>query len=164
MFKRIEYLLDTLGAIAVVVLCLVIVCIVVWREFLGIGFPDGIIMVRELMVPAILFPLSATTAKRAHVSIDVLADHFPVALNRWIAALAAALGLFVVLMLIWAGVEQFARAWTGGSHHGGDFKIPKWPSRLVYIVAFAFVALRLAQILWLDLRAALTGTDAPAHL
>jgi len=164
MFKRIEFILDTLGAIAVVILCLVITCIVFWREFLGVGFPDGIIMVRELMVPAILFPLSATTAKRAHVSIEVIANWFPDSLNRWIAVLAAALGLFVVVVLIYAGALQLEKTWSNGAHHGGDFKIPKWPSRLVYVLAFTFVALRMAQILWLDLKAALTGTPAPLHL
>jgi len=162
MFKRIEFILDTLGAISVLILCLVIICIVIWREFLGAGFPDGIIMVRELMVPAILFPLSATTAKRAHVSIEVIANFFPDSLNRWIAVFAAALGLFVVVVLIYAGWLQLEKAWDNGSHLGGDFRIPKWPSRLVYVVAFSFVALRLAQIFWLDLRAALTGTPSAA--
>ncbi len=164
MFKRIEFLLDTLGAIAVVLLCLVITLIVFWREVLGVGFPDGIIMVRELMVPAILLPLSATTAKRAHVSIEVIANFFPDSLNRWIAVFAALLGLFVVVALIYAGWLQFEKAWNTGTHHGGDFKLPKWPSRLVYVIAFSFVALRLVQIFWIDLRAALTGHPAPEQL
>ena len=84
MFKRIEFVLDTLGAVAVVLLCLLITANIVTREFIQFGIPDSMILVRELMVPAILFPLSAATAKRAHVAIEFIAQHFPDGLNRWI--------------------------------------------------------------------------------
>lgn len=164
MIKHIEQALDTLGAISVILLCLVIAAIVLWREFLGMGFPDGIVIVRELMVPAILFPLAATTSRRGHVSIEVLANHFPDVLNRWIAVLAAFLGLFVMLTLVYAGWTQFSKAWVGGTHLGGDFNIPKWPSRLLYVIAIAFAAVRMAHILWVDLKAAWTGHPAPEVL
>ncbi|MEM1370954.1 MAG: TRAP transporter small permease, partial [Pseudomonadota bacterium] len=70
MFKQTEFILDTLGAIAVASLCLLIVATVFARELFAFAVPDSIILVRELMVPAILFPLSAATSKRAHVAID----------------------------------------------------------------------------------------------
>ncbi len=164
MFGRIEFVLETLGAIAIAALCLLIVSIVVSREFLGFGVPDGIIIVRELMVIAILFPLSAATSKRAHVSIEVIANHFPDALNRWIAVFAAVVGLIVVSALLFGGWTQFAKAFASGSHHGGDLFIPKWISRGAFVLAFAVVFLRLIHILWVDLRAALTGQPAPEAL
>ncbi|MEM8870428.1 MAG: TRAP transporter small permease [Pseudomonadota bacterium] len=164
MFKRIEFTLDTLGAIAVVLLCTLIVVSVFCREVLGFGVPDSIIMVRELMVPAILFPLSSATSRRAHVSIEVIANHFPAALNRWIAVLAALIGLIIVVTLLNSGWAQFTKNWANGAHYGGDFNLPKWPSRAVFVIAFFFVTLRLLQTLWVDLVAAFTGQPAPATL
>lgn len=164
MLNRIEFVLDTLGAISIALLCLLIVAIVTCREFFGFGVPDGIIIVREFMVPAILFPLSAATAKRAHVSIEVIANHFPASLNRWIAVFAALVGIVVVSALLVGGWEQLLKTLERGSHHGGDLFIPKWISRGAFVLAFAFVLLRLLTILWTDLRAAVTGRPAPETL
>jgi TRAP-type C4-dicarboxylate transport system permease small subunit len=164
MFKRLEFLLDTAGAIAIILLCVLIVATIFTREALGFGVPDSIILVRELMVPAILFPLCAATSRRAHISIEVIANHFPDGLNRWIAVMAAAIGMVVVAALIAAGWLQLSKTWAQASHFGGDFNIPKWPSRALYMVAFVFVFLRLAQLFWVDLRAALTGQPAPETL
>ena len=164
MIKRIEYVLDTLGAAAIIALCLLIVLSVVGRELVGSGVPDSIILVRELMVPAILFPLSTATARRAHISIEVIANHFPAGLNRWVAVLAAFVGLVIVGTLIAASWVQLAKTFSEASHYGGDFLIPKWPSRAAYFLAFVFVGLRLLQIFWIDLRAAIRGQDAPATL
>lgn len=161
MFRKVEFALETLGALAIIALCLLIVANVTFREVLGFGVPDGIILVRELMVVAILFPLSAATSKRAHVSIDVIANLFPAWLNRWIAVFAALVALVIVTTLMVGGWMQFAKAFQSGSHHGGDLFVPKWISRGAFTLAFAFVFARLLQILWVDLRAALTGQPAP---
>jgi len=164
MLKRTEALLDTLGAIAVALLCLLIVVTVFAREVFAVAVPDSIILVRELMVPAILFPLSAATSRRAHVAIDLFANHFPDALNRWIAVFAALIGIVIVATLVVAGWYQFTNTWNNGAHHGGDFFIPKWISRAAYFVAFGFVLVRMCQVFLVDLRAAVTGLPAPAEL
>jgi len=162
MLKHIEHILDTIGAVAVLALCLLICSSIVTREFLGFGVPDSIIFVRELMVLAILFPISAATSRRGHVAIDVIANHFPDSLNRWIAVVAALLGILTVSTLLWAGWLDFAKQFSRGSHYGGDLDFPKWPSRFAFVIAFAFVDIRLFQIFWVDLKAAITGTAAPA--
>ncbi|MEM1274355.1 MAG: TRAP transporter small permease [Pseudomonadota bacterium] len=164
MLKRLEFLLDTLGAVAVALLCLLIVATVAAREVLSVPVPDSIILVRELMVPAILFPLSAATSRRAHVAIDLFANHFPDALNRWIAAFAALVGIVIVATLVVAGWQQFINNWNNGAHHGGEFLIPKWISRAAYFIAFGFVLIRMIQLFWVDLRAAIIGQPAPAEL
>lgn len=157
MLRRIEFILDTLGAIAVILLCVLIVAIVIGREFVAVAVPDGIILVRELMVPAILFPLSAATARRAHVSIEVIANLFPDALNRWIAVFAALVGLTIVSALLVGGWLQFSKTWLNGAHHGGDLFIPKWISRGAFVLAFFFVFLRMLHILWTDFQVAVRG-------
>ena len=164
MFKRIEFVLDTLGAVAVVLLCLLITANIVAREVIQVGIPDSIIMVRELMVPAILFPLSAATARRAHVAIEFIANHFPDGLNRWIAVLAGLIGLLVVTVLLMAGWFEFSKTFSSNAHYGGHFQFPKWPSRALFVLAIGIFWLRLLHVTWVDFKAAVTGQPAPAEL
>ena len=164
MLKRLEFTLDTLAAVAVVLLCLLITANIIAREFLMVGIPDSMIMVRELMVPAILFPLAAATAKRAHVAVEFIANLFPDALNRWIAVLAVVIGLTIVTILLAAGWFELAKNFASGAHYGGELLLPKWPSRALFVLAIGAFWLRLIHVLWVDLKAAVTGTPAPAEL
>ncbi len=156
--------LDSIAALAVVALCLLIVANVVSRQFFAQGLPDVVILVRELMVPAILFPLSSATATRAHVAIEFIAQFLPAAFNRWVAVFAGLIGLGLAVMLIIAGWEQLSAAWRTGSHYSGAFDVPKWPSRLSFVIAVGFFALNLALVLAQDVKAAVTGRPAPDTL
>ena len=162
--KRIEYVLDSAAAVAIVLLCLLITTNIVSREFLLMGMPDIMIAVQELMVATILFPLASATAARAHIAIEVIANLFPAALNRWIAVFAALIGVGLACILLMAGWFEFWKAFNSPSHYGGTFHWPKWPSRLLFVLAFVFFLIRLVQILWVDLRAAITGQPAPEKL
>lgn len=162
--KRIEHLLNSMAAIAIVALCILIVANIVSREALKSGVPDIIVMVQELMVAAILFPLASATAARAHIAIEVIANLFPDALNRWIAVLAALIGVALGVVLLLAGWAEFWKAFNSPAHYGGAFHWPKWPSRGLFVLAFAFFLIRLLHVLWVDLRAALTGRAAPERL
>ncbi|OWU85911.1 C4-dicarboxylate ABC transporter substrate-binding protein [Oceanicola sp. 22II-s10i] len=162
--KRIEHVLDTVAAIAIVLLCLLISANIVAREVIKTGVPDIIVMVQELMVPAILFPLAGATAARAHIAIEVIANHFPAALNRWIAVLAALIGVTIATVLLLAGWMEFWKTFNSNAHYGGEFFWPKWPGRALFFAAIAFFEIRLLHVLWVDLRAAVTGRPAPETL
>lgn len=163
MLKRIEFMLDTLAAVAVVILCLLITANIISREIFSVGIPDSIIMVRELMVPAILFPLSAATANRAHVAVEFIANHFPDGLNRWIAVLAGVIGITTVTVLLLAGWFEFSKNYSSGAHYGGEFQLPKWPSRALFVMAIGVFWIRLVHVFWADLKAAVSGKPAPAE-
>lgn len=163
MLKRIEFMLDTLAAVAVVILCLLITANIISREIFSVGIPDSIIMVRELMVPAILFPLSAATANRAHVAVEFIANHFPDGLNRWIAVLAGVIGITTVTVLLLAGWFEFSKNYSSGAHYGGEFQLPKWPSRALFVMAIGMFWIRLVHVFWADLKAAVSGQPAPAE-
>ncbi|QOL79399.1 TRAP transporter small permease subunit [Pseudooceanicola spongiae] len=162
--KRIEYLLDSMAAIAILILCLLISANIIAREIFLVGIPDIIVFVQELLVPAILFPLSAATAARAHIAIEFIAAQFPDVMNRWIAVLAALLGLLVATVLLCAGWFEFWKTFSSGTHFGGEFRLPKWPGRALFVLAMLFFEIRLLHILWVDLRAAVTGRPAPEKL
>lgn len=155
--------LDTIAAVAVVLLCLLIVANVISRQFLNSGVPDSTLLVKELMVPAILFPLASATATRAHVAIEFFAQHFPDKLNSWIAVFSGLIGLLVASVLLSAGWNELAENFTSGARYSSDFNIYKWPSRALFVLAILFFMLRLIQVLWQDLMAALTGKPVPTH-
>lgn len=162
--KRIEHVLDTVAAVAIVLLGLLITANILAREIIHTGVPDIIIMVQELMIPAILFPLAGATAARAHIAIEVIANHFPAGLNRWIAVLAGLIGLVIASVLLAAGWMEFWKTFNSNAHYGGTFFWPKWPGRALFVIAIAFFVLRLLAVLWTDLRAALSGRPVPEDL
>ena len=162
--KRIEHVLDTLAACAIVALCILITANIVAREVINTGVPDIIIMVQELMIPAILFPLAAATAARGHIAIDVIANFFPAPLKRWIAVFAALIGVVIATVLLAAGWMEFWKTFNSNAHYGGTFLWPKWPGRALFVLAIAIFEIRLLHVLWVDLRAALTGRPAPETL
>ncbi len=162
--KRIEFALDTMAALAIVALCVLITANIVAREVIQTGVPDIIIMVQELMIPAILFPLAGATALRGHIAIEVISNYFPAPLNRWIAVFAAVIGLVIATVLLMAGWMEFWKTFNSNAHYGGIFMWPKWPGRALFFVAIAFFEIRLIHVLWVDLRAAITGRPAPETL
>lgn len=161
MNKSLGTALDSIAATAVILLCLLIVSNVISRQFLDSGVPDSTLLVKELMIPTILFPLASATAQRAHVSIEFFAQHFPPRLNFWIAVFAGLIGLMVAGVLLVAGWQELVENYTSGAEYAGDFDLKKWPSRAIFVLAIVFFVLRILQVLWQDLTAAVTGIPAP---
>lgn len=153
--------LDSIAAVSVVLLCLLIVSNVISRQFLDSGVPDSTLLVKELMIPTILFPLASATANRAHVAIDFFAQYFPTRVNFWVAVFSGLVGLLVAAVLLVAGWQELVENFTSGAKYASDFDLPKWPSRAVFVLAIIFFVLRLGQVLWQDLTAAVTGIPAP---
>lgn len=164
MFRHIETGLNFTAAVALALLCLLIASNVLARSLLGTGVPDSVVLTRELMVAAILFPLAAATSQRAHVAIDFFAVHFPPGLQRWIAVVAALIGLMVALPLLYAGWRELAETFTRDARFPGVLSVPKWPGRALFVIALLAFALRLIHLFWVDLHAALAGRDAPDRL
>jgi TRAP-type C4-dicarboxylate transport system permease small subunit len=162
--RRIEHVLNTVAAVSIMLLCILITSNIFAREVIKSGVPDIIIMVQELMIPAILFPLASATAGRAHIAIDVIANFFPASLKRWIAVFAALIGVLTALALLLAGWMEFWKTFHSNAHYGGAFMWPKWPGRALFVLAFGIFVLRLLHVFWVDLRAALTGQPAPETL
>ncbi|WP_158970093.1 TRAP transporter small permease [Chachezhania sediminis] len=162
--KRIEHVLDTMAAVSIVLLCILITANIFAREVIKTGVPDIIIMVQELMIPAILFPLASATAARGHIAIEVIANYFPAPLKRWIAVLAVLIGLLIATVLLMAGWMEFWKTVHSNAHYGGTFMWPKWPGRALFVLAIGFCVLRLLHVLWVDLRAAISGRPAPETL
>lgn len=152
MLKRIETLLLGLAALAVLTMGVMITVNVVLRLF-GTSLPDSVVLVRELMVAAIILPLAAVTAARAHVCVEVLTNLLPPRVRQGLILIGWFVGLVAFAPLVYAGWRELASTWTGGSFFFGDLSLPKWPGRLLFLIGMAAFWLRLLILLIEDTRA-----------
>ena len=151
MLKWIENLLLGLAAMAVLVMGVMITVNVVLRLF-GTSLPDSVVLVRELMVAAIILPLAAVTAARAHVCVEVLTNLMPPRVTEGLILIGWFIGLIAFAPLVYAGWRELSSTWSGGSFFFGDLSLPKWPGRLIFLVGMAAFWLRLLILLVQDTR------------
>lgn len=164
MLRRIERLLLDLSVIAIVGLCLLITVSVVLRAVLNSGVPDTTVMVAELMVAAIVLPLAAATAERAHIVVEFASKMMPARLQDWLVVFGSAIGVLALTPLIWAGWRELASAMSGGSYYFGVLGLPKWPGRAVFVFGMAFCWLRLLLMMAGDIRTIRAGGRVIAPL
>jgi len=157
MLFRLEKVLLGLGALAVILLGLLIAGNVVARAAFGTSIPDSVIIVRELMVAAILLPLAATTAARAHVCVEFISDRMGPRVKSVLIVTGSIVGLLALTPLIYAGWREFSSNWSTGSFYFGDLALPKWPGRLLYLLGMGACWLRLAELVIRDGRTVLAG-------
>lgn len=157
MLRRIELLLLDLAVVAVIGLGLLITTTVLLRVFFNSGVPDAIVMVRELMVAAIVLPLAVTTAQRAHIAVEFVANRLPETGQKALIVLGSVFGLLALAPLIYAGWREAAHAMTSGGFFFGELMLPKWPGRVIFLIGMSFCWLRLALMVVADLRAMRRG-------
>lgn len=157
MLINLEKVLLGLGAIAVILLGVLITSNVVARAVFQTGIPDSVTMVRELMVAAILLPLGAATAARAHVSVAFITDRFPDRARSYLIVMGTFVGLIALAPLIYAGTREFLSVWEKGSFYYGDLNLPKWPGLLLFVIGIAATWLRLLELLIRDIRTIRAG-------
>jgi TRAP-type C4-dicarboxylate transport system permease small subunit len=152
MLARIERLLLDLSVAAIAGLGLLIAGNVMLRAFFNAGIPDAIVMVRELMVAAIVLPLAAATAARAHIVVEFLSKMLPARLQDWLVVAGSVAGLLALAPLIWAGWREAASTLGSGTYFFGELNLPKWPGRVIFLLGLSFCWLRLLAMVAGDLR------------
>lgn len=157
MLVPLEKILLGLGALAVILLGVLITTNVVARAVFAGQVPDSVTMVRELMVAAIVLPLAAATAARAHVSVAFVSDRFGPTFRSWLIVTGSVIGLIALAPLIYSGGRELIGAVEKGSFFYGDLNLPKWPGRLLFLVGIVATFLRLAELAWRDTRTILAG-------
>jgi len=157
MLVRLENVLLGLGALAVILLGVLIAGNVVARAAFGTSFPDSVMMGRELMVAAILLPLAAATAQRAHVCVEFISDRMGPRTKSWLIVLGSVTGLLALTPLLYAGWRELMSNWASGSFYFGDLGLPKWPGRLLFLIGIGACWLRLAELAIRDTRTILRG-------
>ena len=157
MLRRIERLLVDLAIISVLGLGVLITATVLLRAFLNSGVPDAIVMVAELMVAAVILPLAATTANRAHIVVEFVSNRMPPRVRDGLVVFGSIFGLLALAPLIWAGWREVTHTIASGGYFFGDLNLPKWPGRVIFLAGISFCWLRLAIMVWRDIGAMRRG-------
>ncbi|UWR21953.1 TRAP transporter small permease [Sulfitobacter sp. S190] len=166
MLLRLEKTLLGLGAVAVILLGVLITANVIARAVFGTFVPDAVIMVRELMVAAILLPLAAATAARAHVSVAFVSDRFAPRVRSVLIIAGSLIGMIALAPLIYKGSLEFLKVVERGSFYSGYLDLPKWPGLLFFVLGLGAAWLRLAELFVRDIRVVAGGgvvSDAQKH-
>lgn len=157
MLDRIERLLLDLAVVAILGLGGLITASVVLRATLNSGLPDTVVLVRELMIAAILLPLAAATAARAHIVVEVFSKTLSPRKQNWLVFFGSVFGLLALAPLIYAGWREAVHNLSNGAFFFGQLGLPKWPGRVIFLVGISFCWLRLLMLAWGDLRAIRAG-------
>lgn len=159
MLINLEKILLGLGAAAVIGLGVMITSNVVTRAVFASQVPDSVTMVQELMIAAIILPLAAATAARAHVSVAFISDRFNPRFRSWLIVMGSIVGMLAIAPLIYAGGRDFLSVWQKGSFFYGDLNLPKWPGRLLFLIGLIATFARLLELTIRDIRTIRAGGE-----
>ena len=162
MLHRLEKLLLDLAVVAVLGLGLLITAQVAMRTFLNSAVPDAIVMVGELMVAAIVLPLAAVTANRAHIAVEVVSNRLPQRAQDALLVFGTLFGLLALAPLIYSGWREAHEALVEGGYFFGDLNMPRWPGRVIFLFGVTLCWIRLALMLVRDVGRMRRGESIPA--
>lgn len=146
--------------IGISALCLTVTITVVSRALYRPIIPDEVLIVREIMVAAILFPLAAVTAARAHIAVTIFTDWAPPRVQTALSILAHLVGIIFATWLFIAGWRLLAGAWTSGEYYDGDIYVPMWIGYASFVLAIGVFLVRLVAGAVSEILA-LLGRSAP---
>lgn len=144
--KAIERIMLELAVVATLALALAITANVIGRQVFGIALPDIVIIVRELMIPTIVFPLAAATANRAHIAVTFLTDRMTPRARGALIVMGWFVALLAMLPLVYAGWRNFSGSWISGEFYDGLLGIPRWPMKLAFLIGLLAMGVRLVLV------------------
>ncbi len=150
MLRRIERLLLDLSICAILGLCLLITASVVLRAAFNSGIPDTVVMVRELMVAAIILPLAAATAARSHIAVEFVSNMLSPRMQGVLIIIGSFAGLIALAPLLYSGWREAAHTLGNGAFYTGQFALPKWPGRVIFLIGLSVCWLRLLSLVISD--------------
>lgn len=108
-------------------------------------------LIEQTMALYTLLPISYCYRKAGHIRVDILAGRFT-GRAKWIAELGASIAAFGLIVALLPGVLHFFE----NAYYIGDSTIntqwPTWPSKLMPVVGFSILAVRIALELWAYVR------------
>lgn len=144
--KAIERILLELAVVSTLALALAITANVIGRQFLGWSVPDIVIIVRELMIPTIVFPLAAATAHRAHIAVTFVTDKMSPRARGRLIVFGWFVALLAMLPLIHASWRNLSGSWHSGEFYDGLLGIPRWPMKLAFLLGLVLMTVRLVLV------------------
>ncbi|MDP2329808.1 MAG: TRAP transporter small permease [Reyranella sp.] len=108
-------------------------------------------LIEQTMATYTLLTISYCYRKAGHIRVEILVGHFK-GRNKWIAELMASTAAFGLIVVLLPGILHFFE----NAYYIGDSTIntqwPTWPSKLVPVVGFSVLAVRIALEMWAYVR------------
>lgn len=133
------------GAIAVALMMVHISADVVAKYIIGEPMPGTITVVSNYYMIVVAFlPLAFTERRNGHISVEVLVEHFPLGVQRWLNVLAMAISAVVLGFMTWQSFIDAERARAIGTFEiEQDMKLLIWPARYLLPLGCALMTLTL---------------------
>ena len=163
--KAIERIMLEFAVVSTLALALAITANVLGRQFFGLAVPDIVIIVRELMIPTIVFPLAAATANRAHIAVTFVTDRMSPRTRGRLIIFGWFVALLAMLPLLYASWRNLSGSWASGEFYDGLLGIPRWPMKLAFLLGLLMMTIRLVLVALEDIsQLRRTGTvTGPSH-
>jgi len=115
---------------------------VVGRKFFNFPVPGYVDWVEMAMAIFCFLSIAYTQKLGGHVRMELFISRFS-GRSLWIVeAIGTLIAIWIIAVLAFYGWEHFMRAWVIGDS-SIDIQIPIWPGKLVVVVAFISLELRL---------------------
>ena len=160
LFVKFEKFLTTLGGIIILLVVFLAVTNVLGRWLFSLPV-DGYIDWVVSAMPFIAFMgLSYTQREGGHIRMDIVVGSLKKRILWFTEFLTVLIMLFMTAMLGVGSYNHFLRAYEIGDT-SFDIDLLVWPTKLVIVIAFAVLFLRLLLQLWGYFRAFVEGGDEP---
>ncbi len=147
----VEFATAVIGGVVIFGVMWIGVAEMVMRKAFNAPLYGQLDLIEQTMATYTLLTISFCYRKAGHIRVDILVGHFT-GRRKWIAELMASIAAFALIVLLLPGVLHFFE----NAYYIGDSTIntqwPTWPSKLVPVIGFSILALRIALEIWAYVR------------
>src|SRR5690625_5072434 len=127
-----ERVLVSLAVLGLYLMALIITVNAVSRWLGYTLIPDDILLIEELMVPVLLFPIGVVTALREHITVEVFTQKLSEHSKLSLALLGHVVGIVFGAIISYAAIRGFVRSWATQDYYQGVLHIPMWIGHLIF--------------------------------
>jgi TRAP-type mannitol/chloroaromatic compound transport system permease small subunit len=139
---RVESFFNVTSGMLILFLMFLAVFQVVGRKFFNFPIPGYVDWVEMAMAIFCFLSIAYTQKLGGHVRMELFISRFS-GRSLWIVeAIGTLIAIWIIAVLAFYGWDHFMRAWVIGDS-SIDIQIPIWPGKLVVVVAFISLELRL---------------------
>lgn len=167
--QGVEFVTAVIGGVVIFGVMWIGVAEIVLRKVFNAPLYGQLDLIEQTMATYTLLTISYCYRKAGHIRVDLLVEHFK-GRRKWLAELGASIAAFGLIVVLLPGVLHFFE----NAYFIGDSTIntqwPTWPSKLIPVVGFSVLALRIALEIWAYLRlvadpaATPIAVPVPSHL
>ena len=139
---RVESAFNLASALVILLLMLLAVVQVVGRKAFDLPIRGYVDWVEFAMAIFAFLSIAYTQKLGGHVRMEFFIGRFSGRLLWGLEIIGTLIAMFVIVVLAWYGYTHFLRAWNIGDS-SIDIQLPIWPGKLVVVIAFISLQVRL---------------------